>query len=1195
MRQYPRANPAKWWRSRAIGGAHRSPSAMFISPLRRYTSIGTLAVMVGVLGGGWYVTRPERVSRLSQILLANVLNGDVEVGEARLSLEGTLQLSGVELKTKQSGKMVRLFRADQVEMRFDWLSLLSGHLRATQITAVRPTLYLVEDQQSGKWNFESAADLSSTRSTGTQAPAIVANLPVILLREAKIQFAELRDGNYVETSATTVDGQLGPDASSPGAYRFSLQERSETPGIMPGDVTGSWQIGANSFAASANRIVLTPQLQQSLPRSVRTWWDEHKLGGELNRLRVSFDSHDGLIVSVDLLGVSMIQPIGTEQGFSTRLDIPIENVSGSLEFGVSNGRLRIKGLRGRVMGFNVNVAGEFRGTSAGAPFDLSVKLPDAHIGEYPAIVKEIPAAQDLLRRLRPHGDMSVDLNIFRSRWGDDVDVRGSVFCQDVSARFIHFPYPLEHVRGTIFFDSDLVTFKDVTAVAGESNVLINGQAGTSSSNHFTDFDVRSDNAILDNRLSTCLNTKYQNIWSQFNPTGAAKFICRVKRGREANSEQTVEVEVYPQDVRIMYVRFPYELTGVHGKLVLADEESRIEGLEGNAPGGKVTISGEVKYPNGDLEKLEATVNVKADHVDFDRKLLAALPEEYQQWTRKLETSGTATIQATVRSPVGEDLDIRGGADIQNATIRAADGTWEAHNVNAQITRAGSKMDLKQLTAETGPDGKARLTLGGQINEMPGGYQLAIQGSIDDFTLPANAPLLPEEWKKNWTRYKPAGVVDARFNVQLDAPMTTSTGGKQQSVGDWIKDYRVDVESHDVSVTPEGWPDKVDRINAQVMMTPARIEVQRISAHSDTLTVNGSGIFDRGSKITELSVRGQSNSLPLKWVAVMPAGVRNLVDQLKPQSRITFDLKQIRRDASVAQPTWSFEGDLRLNDLKTSGPLTLNAGHMALSGAGSWSDASALDFSGDLRGGNITLANRTMETFQSRIEATGARNSVAFQKMEGRIAGGVLQGNLTLTTAPDIRYEGQLVLNDADIALLALPDSATDEERRRIGTGKVTATLAVQESFAKNGDRTGRGDLVVRDGQIYNVPLSMGLLQLATLRMPMSRAFNSAQMSYYLRDQKVTFEKILLESPGVNLAGLGTLNLGDQTLDLRFVTETPNEIHLPIISGVLQGARNQLLQIQVSGPVDAPRIQPIPLDVVASTLQALLPKRRVNQP
>lgn len=1149
--------------------------------------------MVGVLGGGWYVTRPERVSRLSQILLANVLNGDVQVGYARLSLEGTLQLSGVELKTKQSDQMVRLFRADQVEMRFDWLSLFSGQLRATQITAVRPTLYLVEDQQSGKWNFERSADFARTQPTSGQVPGIVTSLPVILLREAKIQFAELRDGQYTETAATVVDGQLGPDTASPGTYRFALQERSETPAIIPGDVTGSWIIGSNSFVASANKIVLTPQLQQSLPRSVRQWWDEHRLRGELNRLRISFDTHEGLMVSVDLQNVSMIQPIGAAQGFRTSMDIPIEDVSGSLEFGVGNGKLRVKDGRGRVMGFNVEVAGEFKGTSAGAPFEMSMKLPRAYIGEYPDIVKEIPAAQELIRRLRPHGELNVNILVYRNRWNDEVGVRGSVFCEDVSARFIHFPYPLEHVRGLISFGDDMVVFKDVTAIAGESNVLINGQAGISAANHFTDFEVRSDDAMLDSRLAACLNIKYQNIWAQFNPQGPAGFICRVKRGREESSEQTVEVEVFPKDVRIMYVRFPYELSGVRGKLVLADEESRIEHLEGNAPGGKVEISGEVKYPDGDLEKLEATVRIKADHVDFDRRLLNALPEEHQRWARQLETMGKASIEATVRSPVGQDLDIRGTVDIADATFRSADGLWQVDNVQARLTRAGSKMELRQFSGSTGPDGHAKIALTGLIDETPVGYQMDIQGSLNDLSLPPQAPMLSGELADQWARYKPTGVVNSQFQLRLDTSLLAGSALSQSSFIDWLKDYRINVETRDVSISPEDWPDKIDKINTQLVMTPARIDVQRITAHTDSLTLNGSGFYARDTQITELSLRAQANNLPMKWARMMPAGVKNLFDQLKPKSRMIVDLKKIRRDGKAANAGWSFEGSLKLNDLKTSGPMAINAGNLALTGNGKWSDASALDFSGDLVGGEISIANRTMDTFRSHVEALGAKSSVAFQKMEGRIAGGVLQGDIVLTTSPDIQYEGQLVLSDADIASLTLPEGSSDEDRRRIGTGRVTATLAVQENFAKNGGRTGRGDLVVRDGQIYNVPLSMGLLQLVTLRMPMSRAFSSAQMSYYLRDQKVTFEKILLESQGINLAGLGSLSLKDNTLDLRFVTETPNEIHLPIISGVLQGARNQLLQIQVSGPVDAPRIQPVPLDVVASTLQALLPKRRTE--
>ncbi len=1192
MRQYPRANPAKWWRTRAIGGAHRSPAAMFISPLRRYASLGTLALMVGMISGGWYVTRPERVSRLSQILLGNVLNGDVVVGQGRLSLEGTLQLSGVELRKKLNGQSVRLFHADQVEMRFDWLSLLSGQLRATQLTAVRPTLYLVEDQQSGKWNFES--QMAGTKTQPSSSP-IVSSLPVIILREAKIQFAELNDGQYTETAATTVDGQLSPDSGDGALYRFSIQERSESSAdLIAGDVNGSWAIGANSFSASASKIVLTPQLQKSLPRSVRQWWQEHELRGELNRLRIGFDAQEGLTVSVDLQDVSMKQNLGESQGFRHSLVVPIEDVSGSLDFGVGSGRLRVRGLRGKVMNLDVELAGEFRGMTADAPFEMGVRLPHARVNEYPEILSEIPAAQDLIRRLRPLGELSVELTVFRTNKGDDVDVRGMVTCHDVSARFIHFPYPLEHVRGIIRFDSDIVEFKDVWAKAGESDVLINGKVGAGPSNHFTDFDVRSDNAMLDARLAASLPSKYQKIWSQFNPEGLGKFICRVKRDREGLTEQTVEVEVYPQDVRLMYVRFPYALEHVRGKLILADEQSLIENLVGSAGGGKVTVNGEVKYPHGDLDLLTANVTVKAEKIDFDQRLLNALPEEHQAWTRMLETTGKTDIDAVVSSLPGKDLDIRGTVNVAGGSVTAVDGTWAVDHMSAQLVRNGSHMTLKNFSGTTGRDNRAQITLDGNIDEVASGYHMEMLGTLNNLTLGGNASqLLSEGLAQFWNKYRPEGVISSNFSVKLDTPATLVSGNKKSSFFDWVKDYRIEMTSQDVSVGAENWPDRLQKINGQFIVTPSRIDIERISVRADTLAITGSGSIDRDKDITDLSLRGQAAELPVKWAGMMPQGLKNTITQLNPKGSMVIDLKKIRYDAKAAQPAWEIDGMMRFVDLRTSGPVNMSAASLTLSGAGRLTDVGALDFTGGVDATHVGFANRIMNTFRGQILANGQKNSVSLQNIEGKIAGGTLQGNLLLTVSPDLKYEGQLVLSDADIASLALPESATEEERRRIGNGRVTATLAVQESFAKNGDRTGRGDMVVRDGQIYNVPLAMGLMQLATLRMPVARAFNSAQMSYYLRDQQVTFEKILLESSGINLAGMGTLNLNDHSLDLRFVTESPNEVRLPIISSVLQNARNQLLQIQVSGPVESPRIQPIPLDMVASTLQALLPKKMVN--
>jgi hypothetical protein len=188
------------------------------------------------------------------------------------------------------------------------------------------------------------------------------------------------------------------------------------------------------------------------------------------------------------------------------------------------------------------------------------------------------------------------------------------------------------------------------------------------------------------------------------------------------------------------------------------------------------------------------------------------------------------------------------------------------------------------------------------------------------------------------------------------------------------------------------------------------------------------------------------------------------------------------------------------------------------------------------------------------------------------------------------------LSDAELGRVLLPATATAEERSKIGTGHVTATLSLQQTFGARGERTGRGGLVVKDGVLYNVPLAMGLLQVATLRLPLARSFDGASMDYYLRDDRVTFERIVLESKGINLAGAGTLTLTNRALDLNFVTETPNDWNLPILSPILRTTRRELLQLAVTGTVDNPKVTPVPFSGITSALRNLLPiPRETNRP
>ena len=44
------------------------------------------------------------------------------------------------------------------------------------------------------------------------------------------------------------------------------------------------------------------------------------------------------------------------------------------------------------------------------------------------------------------------------------------------------------------------------------------------------------------------------------------------------------------------------------------------------------------------------------------------------------------------------------------------------------------------------------------------------------------------------------------------------------------------------------------------------------------------------------------------------------------------------------------------------------------------------------------------------------------------------------------FIAELVLNDAQLSRLVLSDQATDEERKTIGTGRVTASLSLRQTF-----------------------------------------------------------------------------------------------------------------------------------------------------
>ncbi len=1230
-----------------------------------------MSLMFSLGVGIWYVTRPKRISALAEVLLSRVLGGQVHVESGHVSLSGTLLLSGVDVRTHDPAAgvagtvedQVPIFSAARIEARFDWLSLLSGQLSATQLVADSPVFRPIENRDTGHWNYEllrpAAMVTGADRKPGAGRGAA---LPVVIVRDAQVEWGEIQQGIYERTGVTPMEGNLTPNDLLASTYDFQFARSDESGG--GGDtVRGSWDTATDTFIANAQNIEISDALRNAMPRKISAWFDEHHFSGRLSQLAVTFDPQDGLSVAAELGGVSMVQMVDPEQGIGmgeVRPEYPldIKNVRGRMEFSLSDPAIRISDMSGEVLGYAFKADCVAHGLSVDAPFELHLRFPGAVLTDhYPPLFTAFLSSQDLLQRVSPRGKMDIAMEIRRTALRGPLLVDGTVDCHDSDMRFAHFPYPMDHMNGRISFDQESVTFHDVRAKADEQDVMITGMTGTTWSNRKIDFKISSDNASFDERMAACLPAKYRAIWDDFSISGKGGFVCTVTRSNSLFELPRVLVDVDLKDGSGYLKSVPYAFDGVTGRLHFESDQTRIENVSMRAGGdrtGRVTINGVVRYPSGDVSHLQPNLDVKAD-VPIDSALIHALPEAAAGKLAGIALGGRAGFDGNVRlapgstgglTKPGDSLLVDGAVTWNAGSVKGRVGGMDVDvtGIAAAARISPTGIDLEKFAAEVavpeaaqeatggagtqGVGNRVTVSLSGRLSPQFAG-DLNISAAGRGISLPRELPgAAPAKWSAMWKAYQPGGKIDLSAEARLringnaaagpDAAVRGANGAGAEKplfeVGPVaVRDYAVHMSAEDVSVNPSGWPDPLTSLSGNVDIVPGGITMNAMSGQIGSASLHWQGKINPANGAVQLSGGAASQGWPVHLLEKLPAGIAKNVDVGRKDTGLDLQVVSLSRDG--ADKPWNFDARLDARNVGATGPLPMSAQMATLQGSGHFDPAkigegNGVDFSGSIALADMSVSNRMIDTLNANITVDSAAHEITMGDLKGNVAGGQLHGTVYVqttgsinpatlpATAPDTMpayggYRAELTLSDAELSRLALPANAGDDEKKKIGEGRVNASLSLQQTFGPNGDRTGRGELTVEDGKIFNVPLSMGLMQVATLRLPVADSFEQANLSYYLRNDQITFERILLQSKGINLAGLGTLSMKDKVMDLSFVTETPHELFIPILTPIIVETRNELLQLSVTGTLDNPKIVPVPLSAIANTLRNILPHPRAD--
>ncbi len=581
------------------------------SAARRWSMLGCLVFIASIIGAYYWLTDPTRVRLMAESYLTELLGGPVHVGRASLTIFEGLTLSRVTVKVENSNRPdAVLALADAFDVEYDPALLLRGRLAATRIVATGLHVNLVEDVDSGRWNYQRLSESRQPQPMESGPSRLV--LPEIVLRDAEIQYSEIRNGHYLSRGAMMLEGRLSaaPDLSS---YSFQLQSRGTVGGIGP-VVSGEFRLGSEQIDATLNNLRFGPDIEAMLPSEVRQWWHAHQLEGSLNIPRFHYVPPAGgkpatFFLQTDLDQVQLAVPYdelaGDEaarrlnrrkilfdlmyaaglnlNGSASRLELitappplPLREVHGTFTFDEHG--ITLSDVSGKLQGNALAINGRIDGYSPDSPFHLRVSsLPGQviHLARNLTFMRSMPeVARMIYDMLQPYGSLTLSLNFDRASDGARASVGGQIHFFDAGFAFNGFPYPVSRTTGTVVFAQDSETGMEIAdfqnihgyGVAGgpnaNSSITINGWVGPFDPRVGLDLHIAGENLTTEPALIAALPPEVRDAIRQACLPGSqahGRVACEVAMPIGLGTSTTTKTDVFFDDIDGKLVAFPYPI------------------------------------------------------------------------------------------------------------------------------------------------------------------------------------------------------------------------------------------------------------------------------------------------------------------------------------------------------------------------------------------------------------------------------------------------------------------------------------------------------------------------------------------------------------------------------------------------------------------------------------------------------------
>ncbi len=624
--------------------------------------LGLAIVLGGTFAAYFYATDSETLSDLIRREAPRFLPGcRVDVDRVRLRpFWGDVQLSQVWVRERgegAAGPMVA--HAYRVTVRFDPWALLKGRFEPRDVTVSRPRLRLRRDLD-GSWNLQGL--LADPWPIPRGGP-----IPPIAIQDGLVELVE-PGGNppLVLLRDVAVKVPASPGGAAPVA--FDLSARGETGLLDRAHVEGTVDPITGRVTLKDGELVrlsLSEAYHDRLPAPARDWLAKAGLdGGEVDAdlASLTFDPD-----ASPRLRYRASAKLRRGLWKCPKLPFPISDLGANVE--AVDGELTILDAHGSDGSTSLLLSGRatidpvdparstFRLVARAANLELDRRLRDwipakerEDWDSYFPGVKATPSSSA--------GRINVTATATRLEPGGEVDVASDVECLDVSVKYKHFAYPVDHLKGTIRHTKAKLDL-DLTSRVNDKPVRVSGTVERPGPDAVACLSFEVASLPLDEALFNALPPEVKPVVASFNPAGTVRGTARMvrrpplKKGDDPKGRVQIDatIDLNP-GCSATWDGLKYPVRDLQGRLEVHPDLWVFREIRGHNGQASIALSGQLEQLNTSKPKvgpdaLKVDVKLKATNLPFDQQLRDALPAPWKVTWATLNPTGASDIDATI--------------------------------------------------------------------------------------------------------------------------------------------------------------------------------------------------------------------------------------------------------------------------------------------------------------------------------------------------------------------------------------------------------------------------------------------------------------------------------------------------------------------------------------------------------------------